>query len=49
MMECFHREREDGYCWRCQLEKEESRLDRVKAPQVEEGLEEIDSDSEPEH
>ena len=48
-MECFHREREDGYCWRCQLEKESEQLEKVKAPLVEEGLEEVDTDSEPEH
>lgn len=53
MVECFHREREDGYCWRCEGERTKERyaslLESVPSPRLEEALKESESDSEPEH
>ena len=50
---CFHREREDGYCWRCDQEKEiesERRiLESVSSFDRESGLQESDSDGESDH
>ena len=47
---CFHREREDGYCWRCDQEKETERLLKTApSPDEESGLKEFESDGESDH
>ena len=51
---CFHREREGGYCWRCDQEKEIEResqrpIGKVPSPSEESGLQESDSDGESDH
>jgi hypothetical protein len=47
---CFHREREDGYCWRCDQEKEieleRHILESVPLFDRESDLQESDSDKE---
>ncbi len=47
---CFHREREGGYCWRCDQERESERA-LMTAPSLDEesGLKESESDGESDH